>query len=95
MSLHCRFEGADGERWHLPVSALIKCDQKQDSCDSVSFCTDSFSCSTLFPLCKTEYLEVKKKKRVTFLGSDLLSQSRERLCFSVSLGNTAVIVMTL
>lgn len=67
VSLRCRCEGADGERWQLPVYALMKCGQKQDSCDSVSFCTASFSCSLLFPLCRTEYLEVKKKKTHQFL----------------------------
>lgn len=92
MSLCCRCEGADGERWHLPVSAMMKCGQKQDSCDSVSFSTDSFSCSLLFPLCRTEYLEVKitkkKNKNIIFFlpAPDLLSQLSERCwCFIMEL----------
>lgn len=71
--------------------ALMKCGQKQDSCDSVSFCTDSFSCSPLFPLCRTEYLVVRKDKKkkktntsVSFWAApNHLSQSNEQLwCFT-------------
>lgn len=99
MSLCCRCEGADGERWHLPVSAMMKCGQKQDSCDSVSFSTDSFSCSLLFPLCRTEYLEVKitkkKNKNIIFFFwlHQIFSPSRVSGA-GVSLWNSTVRVMT-
>lgn len=67
----------------------MKCGQKQDSCDSVSFCTDSFSCSLMFPLCRTEYLVVRKKQREkksvsSWAAPGLLSQLSERLwCFTM------------
>lgn len=56
--------------------------QKHDSWDSVSFCTDSFSCSMWFPLWRTEYLKEKKKPGHRFSYSDTCKSTHIRLSTS-------------